>query len=195
LETVVNDLTTEELFAEFEMAYKRPEVIPQDSDAVIILTADGVQPAGKEENLSRIRHGLGVWRMLFKNWQVPFIFNGVTEEKELALWTMEEFRLSSDIMHFQDCGQRGSANTKTQMEAINRDSLTRYRKKLVLVTDTYHIPRTKRTAGRHLPQDVQFVVTSNPEDWRINNTAIKIIGEIDRIRKYSAKGDILLRPR
>lgn len=186
-------LHLEELLLEYKSAYEEAYSIPTDADAIIILSADGLQTE-EIETISRINYAVRIYRKIFSS-NIPVIFNGVTEEKEICLRLMVNRGVNKDFAQFQDCGIRGVANTLTQFEAVRSDSRTANAKSIIFVTDTYHIPRVVRTAGKQLPLDVKFCVTSDQNDWVHNNTFLRIMGEIDRIYRYADKGDILLRPR
>ncbi|MFH0804170.1 MAG: ElyC/SanA/YdcF family protein [Candidatus Zambryskibacteria bacterium] len=184
-------VTEIELLREFEDLYKQsPPIVPNCTDGIVILTG-AVEP--REENESRIRCGLNVLNTL--GHPVPVIYSGETEERAEMLALMEQLGVPKSLSHFQDCGKRGVANTKTQFGALISNPPTMDMRDLVIVTSTYHIPRTKRTAGKFFPPQTRFVVVSDPEDWNICNSFLMIMGEIGRIVKYSAKGDILAHPR
>jgi len=186
-------LSVEGLFEEFERTYTLPSRIPEDIEAIIVLTADNLPTGtGPAENCSRVSHAIELFHALRR--KVPVFFSGVTEEEAEAVRLMRE--LPAGYACFQDCGKRGEANTLTQFRAINSDPRMKDLKSLVFVTDTYHIPRVLRTAGKNLPEDVRFVVSSDREnDWKLNNTFLRVAGEISRIIRYAEKGDILAFPR
>lgn len=175
----------EELLKEFEDLYKNPPTAPKDADAIIILEG-ALEPKG--EDISRIKCGLSVLGSL--SHPVPVIFSGVTESQANKLVQMEQLGIPKELCHFQDCGKLGTANTKIQLEILTSDSLTKDFKNLVIVTSTYHIPRTKRTAKKLLPPETNFAVVGDPEDWKILNSFPMVMSEIERIIKYSAKGDL-----
>ena len=186
-----NPLTIEELLEEFKVVYTSPQSAPKDIGAIVILTGDTLPV---EENLSRIRHSVALLNELGRD--VPIIFSGVTEEKDWALSEMKKTGVPEKLCHFQDCGRRGVANTKTQFTTFATDPLTKNMRSIVFITNAYHIPRTKRTAGKYLPKETSFVISSPIDDYKIYyNAFLKVMGEIDRIMKYSAKGDISVRPR
>ena len=188
-------ISIEALLAEFEQAYTKPERIPENVQGIVILTADNIKEGdGQIENVSRIKHALGLARQFTS--RLPVIFNGVAEEQDLMMNLMLQMRALDQQIFFQNCGNRGPANTITQFAAIRNDELTRQMRSLVLVTNTYHVPRVRRTAGKQLPEEMKFIVSSCPEDdSKMNNTFIRIMGEIRRIQQYSEKGDILAVPR
>jgi len=191
--TDVSWLTTEELLAEFIDAYRSVQEVPLDTEAVIVLTADGGD-GDLEENERRITHALQLLQNAALK-RVPLIFSGVTEERSRALDMMEKLGVSEELRFFQDCGRRGMANTKTQFEAVRTDDLTSGMRNVAFITSTYHVPRTRRTAGKQLPPEMAFVVSSDIRDWKLHNSFLKIVGEIERIKKYAVTGDILARPR
>lgn len=181
----------EELLKEFENLYRSPSKKPlKNTDGIIILSGE-TEP--KEEDVSRIRCGLEVLKTI--GYEVPIIFNGVTESREKEIASMEHIGIPKHLSHFQDCGKNGVANTKTQFEILTSDPLTKNFRNLAIVTSTYHLPRVERTAGKLLPKETNFVVISDPEDWYFYNTFLKVIDEIKKIIEYSAQGDILERPR
>ncbi len=180
----------EELLKEFEDLYKNPPTAPKDADAIIVLQG-ALDP--KEEDIYRVKCGLNILNSLERS--VPVIFSGITESQDEKLALMEQLGFPKEICHYQDCGKFGVANTKTQFETLISDPLTKDFKNLVIVTSTYHIPRVKRVAGKIFPPETQFVVVGDPEDWKINNSFLMVMDEIEKIIKYSANGDILTSPR
>lgn len=185
-------IDTNELLKEFDDLYRNPKQnIPADADAFVILTGD--RPPMQGENVSRIKYAVNLLRKFRKD--IPVIFSGITEEKETAINLMISLGIPKKLCHFQDCGKFGVVNTKTQFETLISDPLTKDLKNLVIVTSTYHVPRVKRTAGKFIPTQTQFVVVGDPEDWKTYNSFLVIMDEIEKIIKYFAKGDILERPR
>ena len=182
-------IDTKELLEEFIDLYKNPpQNIPSNTEAMFILAGD--RPPIQGENVSRIKYTLTLLKKLKKN--IPIIFSGITEEKETAINLMISLGIPKEICHFQDCGPFGIANTKTQFETFITDPLTRNIKSFTIITNTCYIPRVKRTAGKFLSPKIQFTVIGDPKDWKLNNSFLLVISEIEKIEKYSAKGDILI---
>ena len=188
---LVNTPTTKELLDEFIRVYKQGYLPAKEgAEAVVILGTNG---NSEEETVSRIRHGIRVFQQLQS--RPLIIFSGVTEERNHVLNLLQKYGAPSNQIYFQNCGDRVSANTKTQFEVMSSDPLTRDLRELVIITSSYHVPRTERTAGKFLHPKTIFSVSSDPEDYLIFNTFLKILGEIERIKAYSQKGDILEKPR
>jgi hypothetical protein len=175
------------LLSEFEDLYSNPPAMPKSGiDGIVILTGEDLFKG--EENTSRIKYAAKILNSL--DYQVPVVYNGGEEEHSIAPEIMKKY-IPEHLVFFQECGKLGTANTKTQFDKINSDPMTKDLKNMVIVTSTYHIPRTKRTAGKLLPPGVNFTVLGDPEDWKIYNPLLKVLDEIKKIIKYSSKGDIL----
>jgi hypothetical protein len=181
-----------ELLKEFNDLYRNPDQnIPDDIDAIIVLAGD--RPPTQGENISRIKYAIFLLKKLKKD--IPIIFSGITEEKETVVNLMIGLGVPQKLYHFQDCGRFGITNTKTQFETLASDPLIKDFKNLAIITSTYHIPRVKRTAGKFLSPKTRFVVVADSEDWKTYNSFLMVMDEIERILKYSTKGDILTYPR
>lgn len=187
------EITTEELLIEFKELYVKAnnQVTPLDTEAIVILGAGGIGQKD-EENISRVKYAGRILETLGRD--VPVVFSGVTEESKSAPELMIRLGIPQKLVIFQDCGPRGVANTKDQFEVFCSDKRTENIKKLILVTSSYHIPRVKRTAGKLFPVGMEFSVLADLNDFTLFNVYLKVIGEIERILKYSAKGDILAKP-
>ncbi len=194
MQVAEQQVTAEELMVEFARMYKcvHNQSPPRLTEAIILLTADGIGQ-GEDENFSRAKHSVRTYRDLPAD--TPIYWNGVTEEAGYGPELLRKLGAPTHVAHFQDCGPRGVANTKTQFEVIVTDERTRNLRNIVLITNSYHIPRVERTAGKLLPNTMSFVVLADMQDYSMFNTFLKVSGEIDRILKYSEKGDILARPR
>lgn len=184
-------MDTTELLKEFEDLYKNQQEIPDWIGAIIILAGD--RPPMQGENLSRIKYAATILKQFRKN--IPIIFSGLTGEKGASINLMISLGIPKETCHFQDCGELGVTNTKIQFETLVTDPLIKNLGNLVFVTNSYHIPRVKRTAGKIFPLETNFVVIGDPEDWKTYNSFMNIMDEIKKIIEYSAKGDILERPR
>jgi uncharacterized SAM-binding protein YcdF (DUF218 family) len=189
-------LTVETLLDEFKDLYRHvgEQSPPLDTQAVIVLTCDGPKQH-ESENFYRIERGLTALKALPEG--VPMYFSGVTEEDAYSTELMRKLGVPSEVALFQDCGPRGVANTKTQFEAILEDPRTRDLKSIVLVTSSYHVPRVARSASKLLPESMRFVVLADMDDFLLVpfHPLLKVAGEIERILKYVAKGDIAEFPR
>ena len=85
------------------------------------------------------------------------------------------------------------ANTKTQFELIPAKYLAPGTH-LTIVSGDYHDRRVTRTADQNLPERVDFTFIGAP--WLNEKNHFGLIrGEVKRIKIYSAKGDIALRPK
>ena len=94
-----------------------------------------------------------------------------------------------------DCGKRGEANTKTQFEVINTDPRFRNFDHLTFVSSDYHIPRVSRTAAAQLTPRIYFDVIPVPHEKFHDYSVLKTVrGEVKRIERYSANGDISEKP-
>lgn len=162
------------------------------TEAVVVLCGDKFTDA---ESQSRFCIGLDIWQKT--NGKALFVWSGVTDERDFVTKKMRQAMPVSlfTLGYFQDCGKRGSANTKKQFEVFASDPKTANMKDVVFVTNAYHCPRVKRTAGKILGTDVNFNVVIGKFDYKYYNAFLKVMGEIDRIEKYSASGDILKYPR
>ncbi len=179
-----------ELLEEFSRLYKGPvDSLPADASALIILAGD--RPPMKGESLSRVKLAANLLEKTGA--PIPVIFSGVTEERQAAMLMMKEAGIPSEISSFQDCGGFGIANTKTQFEVFMEDPLTKGFDKAVFVTNVCYVPRVRRTAGKVLDPSVAYSVLGAPEDPSCN-LFLKVMEEIDKIIRYSTKGDILGRP-
>lgn len=174
---------------EFEDLYNNPsKTVPKDADGVIVLMG----PTLKVDT-SRIKLGLNILKTL--GGSVPIIFSGVTEKREEILSLLERLSSSKSLIHFQDCGKIGTANTKTQFEILITSPLTKDLRRLVIITSAWHIPRVKRTAAKFLPPETEFVVMGNPDGSDDCDSFALVMDEIRKIIEYSAKGDISAKPR
>lgn len=179
------------LLKEFEDLYRNPQRnASPDTDAILVLTGD-LEPA--EEDILRVKSALDILATLDHN--VLVFYSGMTEERDEKIALMEGLGIPKHLIRFQDCGRLGSANTKTQFEYWVNDPQTNGFRNLAIVTSTFHIPRTKRTAGKFLPDETSFSIIGNPLDWKVRNTLLIVLEEIKKIIQYSEKGDILERPR
>jgi uncharacterized SAM-binding protein YcdF (DUF218 family) len=82
-----------------------------------------------------------------------------------------------------DCGAAGTANTRTQFQAMNEyaASLETPPRHLAFVTSAYHVPRTVRTGNANLVDEVGFNVVHVP----VKKVDPKVVaGEVARITLY-----------
>jgi uncharacterized SAM-binding protein YcdF (DUF218 family) len=121
----------------------------------------------------------------------PLILNGTTTQLPIMAALASSLGFSSENAVRQvDCGPMGTANTKTQFEAMrgyvaDSDATDH----LTFVTSDYHVPRVKRTGNNNLPVD--FDVVHVPHDQLPNYPVTRVVkGEVRRIGEYAAKGDI-----
>lgn len=119
------------------------------------------------------------------------ILNGETESLP-AMETIAIRRLGFPIEMIDeiDCGKRGVASTKTQMEVIKNDPRFIDLRDLTFVTSGYHKLRVDRTADRILDSDINIKTIPIPYEVFKFNVFRKVRGEIRRIVAYSKKGDI-----
>lgn len=91
----------------------------------------------------------------------PFlVLNGETEQLPILEEMALNLNFPSSKIILVDCGKQGQANSKTQMQAINRDLSTFGT--MILVTSDYHVPRVARTADAQLLSTMNFRVLSAP---------------------------------
>ena len=88
---------------------------------------------------------------------------------------------------FMDNGKLNQGNTKTQCEIVCSNPNLRH---VVLVSQSYHVPRLKRTVAAVFPEDMGYKIIGVPLSDMPYNVYRKVRGEIKRIIAYSAKGDI-----
>lgn len=181
----------DQLLQEFELLYANPPRIVGNPKLIVVLSeADLRSP----ENISRVNYGAKLFTEL--NGSALLVLNGETEQLDTLVELAKEAGAEGESVLRLDCGRMGVANTLDQFKVLLKDG--RVNDKLddcVLVTGLYHIPRTLLTAGKWLPPDINFSVVGDPDDWKVQNSFLKVMSEIPRIIKYSAKGDILEFPR
>ncbi len=118
------------------------------------------------------------------------VINAATEQiqglKELCL----EAGIPEERIKILDCGNWGSANTKTQFEVWINYAKQNNKKHPVFISSSYHVPRISRTAAKILPQEMDFEIAGASLPEEALNVFRVVRGEIGRIIKYSEKGDI-----
>lgn len=185
-----------------------------NTDAIVILSA----PPGKDEwgetvedtpeNIARIKHGVEVVKTItsakvdkaldtltpddIQKYAPPLVLDGETPQLPMMLEETKKLDWPENKIILVNSGERGESNTKTQFEALRQDE--RFKDKfLTIVTTGYHLPRVDRTAAQQLPNQ-EFEVIAMPYEKHPFSIFI-IRGEIGRVQRYVAKGDIAASPK
>ncbi len=186
---------------EFEQCYLSvPKTHSPDIEGVVILSHvdynfDREDPRCKfsDELISRIEYGAKMF--LDSSLKVFLIMDGCRSQ----LLLMEERAIGlgvrQDQIYLLDAGDIAFSNTKKQIEILRDDPITSKMKKIVFITNTYHVPRVRRTASLLIPENISFDVFGVPNDISLYDKQNAINGEIERILKYIEKGDIAITPR
>jgi uncharacterized SAM-binding protein YcdF (DUF218 family) len=186
---------------EFEQRYGgAPEKLPADIDAVVVLAqedynfpADDIRRQYTKELISRVEYAVE----LLKDYPMATVL--ILEGARVQLPMMKKCAIDAGVekkrIRLLNHGEINKANTKTQFEILRKELLRKKIKKTIIVTSMYHAPRVLRTASALLPEDIAFDVFGVPNDTHLYNKLKNINGEIERIIKYSQKGDISAMPR
>jgi hypothetical protein len=120
------------------------------------------------------------------------ILNGEDEQFPMMVEVARELGASPGQIVAVRCGPLGMANTKVQFEVLHAEPWLKQIRHLTVVTTGYHVPRVRRTAVAQLPESVRSTVLAVPyKDFPFS--VFKIRGELQRIIRYAARGDIAAR--
>jgi len=191
----------ENIQTEFEVLYRGDlRKMPEDADAVVVLShVDYAFPSEDErrrytkELVSRIDYGVELLKKTKTD--TYFVMDGCDVQLPLMIKRAVDMGVSEAQIYTIDGGDIDSSNSKKQIEVLRDDPIVGRMKKIVLITNTYHVPRVLRTASKILPEEMSFDVFGVPNDAYLYDKQKMIDGEIERIVKYSTKGDIALVPR
>ncbi|MCX6735945.1 MAG: YdcF family protein [Candidatus Parcubacteria bacterium] len=186
---------------EFEQCYLSvPKTNSPDIEGVVILShvdynfdTEDMQCKFSNELISRIEYGA---KMFLDSSLKPFlIMDGCRSQLLLMQERATSLGVRQDQIYLLDGGDIASSNTKKQIEALRDDPIISKMKKIVFITNTYHVPRVRRTASLLIPENISFDVFGVPNDISLYDKQNAINGEIERILKYIEKGDIAITPR
>jgi uncharacterized SAM-binding protein YcdF (DUF218 family) len=174
--------------------------LPLKTDGVVVLSGPAVKDNGghvvsydSPETRSRVEFGVELIKQIVtaKDGLIPaLILNGVTEQLSTLKRIALEAGFPENKIELVDSGKDGTANTKTQFEVMNKNTLYQKTKHLTFVTSSWHAPRVLRTAEANLSKNIDFSVIPVPSG-RAPFDVFKIVrGEVRRIESYSTKGDI-----
>lgn len=194
--------------------------ISPETDAIMVLSAsppgwDNRAPeerADFPEDVKRIEFAIEVYRRFasqklgkpleeltpedLKNESLPpLVLNGATEQQPMMERIARKYGFPEDKTIFLNCGDHHIANTKTQFTKLSEHPIVGKFKNFVVISTSYHIPRTARTASVNLPEDVNFEMLGVPLEKLPFDVYKKVRGEVKRIELYSQKGDIARTPR
>lgn len=207
-ETQLPALDTHTLIGEFRTVLQHPELrAPTNTQAVVILSApfvrmpDGNLQENSPENEARIKFGIELLRQIaadrthkpdeesdFKD-APPLVLNGETDQLPIMERIALQAGIPREMIELVDNIQDGVGNTKTQFTAMEQDPRFAHLQHAVFVTSLYHVPRVERTAEENLPGNTDYEVIPVPIDKYPFNIFM-IRGEIRRIWRYAASGDI-----
>lgn len=160
-------------------------------DVIVVLSAPPTKKGEEfiefnDENEARILYGVKEWHLCGKT--PKFIISGEPQQ----LWTMYVIAQGGGMpiteMTYSDCGNRGVANTNTQMQALARAPWMEGVKSVLFITTDYHIPRVFLNAKQCLPGVEIRVEAVESESIGINFSQVG--DEINRIIAYCEKGDL-----
>lgn len=196
------------LIGEFRTVLQHPNLrAPTNTQAVVILSApfarmpDGTLQEDSPENVARIAFGAQLLREIAadrKNRPAskadlkdapPLVLNGETEQLPIMERIARGAGIPPEMIELVDNIQDGVGNTKTQFTTMEQDPRFADLHHVVFVTSLYHVPRVERTAGKILPGNTDYEVIPVPIDKYPFNIFM-IRGEIRRILRYAASGDI-----
>ncbi|TRZ51180.1 hypothetical protein D4R99_04700 [bacterium] len=186
---------------EFEQLYNlSPRKLPTDIDAVVVLSHEDynfpendIRRRETKELFSRCEYSVE----LLKNTsaEILLVLNGLRVQLPLMEKYVRDSGVKKEQIRLLDCGEIGKSNTKLQFEVFLEDPFLRKMKKVVFITNRYHVPRATRTASKFLPENMIFYVFGVPGDTHLYDKQKNIAEEIKRIIKYSQTGDISFLPR
>lgn len=163
--------------------------------AVVVLSGASIQSEdgswieGSPENRARVEKGARLAHTL----QVPLILCGEAEQLQAMEAIASEWCVRyapGPLVKCCDAGPRGPAvNTKTQIEQVC-DMFGEDARRLYWVTSAYHAPRVYLTVLKVCVLDHPTVHPVPYSRDRPYDIAKRVDGEIRRILKYSATGDI-----
>jgi uncharacterized SAM-binding protein YcdF (DUF218 family) len=187
---------------------------PENTEAIMILSAsprgwhtEENRDKNFEEDEARIKFGFDVYKQLacrklgklvdeitevdLKNEVLPFfVLNGATEQKDMMERIAGSIGVPKEKIIFLDCGRHAEANTQTQFTKTTEHPVLGKLRHFTIVSTSYHVPRIARTASKNLPGNIDFDVLGVPlKDFNFD-VYRKVKGEVERIVKYAAKGDI-----
>lgn len=197
-----------------------PYRIPTHTDGILILSAGPEIDANRqiitehsEENIARITLAVELMKKIAAKkagvevenltrdqlyyFGTPLILDGETEQLPMMREVAMSLGIEAEYIEDLDCGKRGVANTKTNMEAFNSDPRFKDFKHVTVVTSDFHTPRVYRTAEKNLRTDLSFDIVSVPHQQFSNDPKYiyrVVRGEVQRIQTYVAKGDISSKP-
>jgi uncharacterized SAM-binding protein YcdF (DUF218 family) len=187
---------------EFEKCFSDTPLVFSERIRAVVVLSYGPDPnfsAGNDRSeknsqlVSRVRYGA---ELIGKLPGKPLlIFDGYDIQLSHMRDIARENGISDDGMYLLNCGSTDTANTKTQCQALATDKNVNYLTPIVIVTNRYHVPRVARTATLILPDKVDFYVLGVPGDNMSYDVKKNIESEIEKIIKYSEKGDIADYPR
>lgn len=150
--------------------------------AVVVYCAEDVEVSN--ENKERIIQGVNLMKKISKS--AIFIYLG-SKYHNNSLKKYLNYKKHAFIVHFPVTRKHVSsyAQTKYLQSFLERSSLTNF----IVVTHAYHVPRLNRYLVKYLDKKYNYIF------WpvgRINKQLTSVDNEINKIIKYSAKGDLPL---
>lgn len=176
----------QKLLHEFKMIKKKDIVNVNEIEAVVVLSAEEVDIIG--ENGLRIKEGIELTqKMKSANSIFPkLIFVGTKTHNKI----FKEFLIQShSILDVINLSNRLNASTRSQIKDLSFYLKKSKIKSVVILSHAYHIPRIKRYCSKYIARDVTCFF------WPIGNISeqkLQIKSEIEKIIRYSDKGDLPL---
>jgi uncharacterized SAM-binding protein YcdF (DUF218 family) len=173
--------TIEKLRQEFSFLKKDETPYDKHFDAVVVLCAEGIEVEG--ENKERIDTAIDILDSTKD--QIPLIFMGTIKHiKNLKPYLLKN-KIKFPVFYPT---KRLHESSWTQVKSLSEYAQKKHFSDILIISHAYHIPRVKRYCAKYMNgTNCSFLPVGDIQDQ-----SSKIGGEIDRIIRYSKKGDLTL---